>query len=41
LLEPVGRYIRKHCFDKREEAMPVLGIASVGNDAGIIGAAAL
>lgn len=41
LLKPVREYLKAHCFDKREEALPHLGIASLGNDAGIIGAAAL
>lgn len=41
ILAPVRKYIRENCFDKREDAMPQLGIASMGNDAGIIGAAAL
>lgn len=41
ILDPVRKYIRENCFDKREEAMPRLGIASMGNDAGIVGAAAL
>lgn len=41
ILEPVRRYIRKRCFDKREEAMPAVLQAQMGNDAGIVGAAVL
>lgn len=41
ILDPVREYVRKNCFDKREEAMPLIQVASMGNDAGIIGAAAL
>ena len=41
ILNPVRKYVRENCFDKREEAMPVITVASMGNDAGIIGAAAL
>ncbi|MDR0389176.1 MAG: ROK family protein [Spirochaetaceae bacterium] len=41
ILEPVRKYARENCFDKREEAMPIIKIASMGNEAGIIGAAVL
>ena len=41
ILDPVREYVRENCFDKREEAMPLIQVASMGNDAGIIGAAAL
>lgn len=41
ILEPVRKYIGENCFDKRIEALPSLQVASLGNDAGIIGAAAL
>lgn len=41
ILPPIYKYIRENCFDKREESMPELAIASMGNDAGIVGAAAL
>lgn len=41
ILDPVRKYIREYCFDTREEGMPILGVASMGNDAGIIGAASL
>ena len=41
ILDPVRKYIRGNCFDKREEAMPVIEVASMGNEAGVIGAAAL
>lgn len=41
ILEPVRRYLSENCFDKRAEALPVLQVASLGNEAGIIGAAAL
>lgn len=41
ILEPIRKYIKENCFDKRDEALPILRVASMGNDAGIIGAAAL
>jgi glucokinase len=41
ILNPVRTYIREYCFDKREEALPAIRVASMGNDAGIVGAAAL
>lgn len=41
LLAPVREYIQKACFDNRPMALPQLRIASMGNDAGIVGAAAL
>lgn len=41
ILDPVRRYVRENCFDKREEAMPHITTAHMGNDAGIIGAALL
>lgn len=41
ILNPVRDYIKEYCFDTREEGLPVLGVASMGNDAGIVGAASL
>lgn len=41
ILNPIRDYINEYCFDTREEGMPILGVASMGNDAGIIGAASL
>ena len=41
LLAPVRRYIAEHFFVGRPEVMPRLVTAKLGNDAGIIGAAAL
>ena len=41
ILKPVRQYIRENCFDRREEAMPQIVTARMGNDAGIIGAALL
>jgi len=41
ILDPVREYVRKYCFDTREDALPMIQVASMGNDAGIIGAAAL
>lgn len=41
LLRPVRDYIAQNCFDKRPEALAVIATASMGNEAGIIGAAAL
>ncbi len=41
ILNPVREYIKEYCFDTREEGLPILGVASMGNDAGIVGAASL
>lgn len=41
ILDPVRKYIREFCFDTREDALPIIQVASMGNNAGIIGAAAL
>lgn len=41
ILDPVRKYVRERCFDTREDALPIIQVASMGNDAGIIGAAAL
>lgn len=41
LLAPIREYIATHCFGQREGAIPVVAAAQLGNDAGIIGAAAL
>lgn len=41
ILDPVRQYLMKHCFDTRPEVIPRLAIASMGNTAGIVGAAAL
>ena len=42
LLAPVKRYVGRHCFgDKRSNPVPKIELATLGNDAGIIGAASL
>ena len=41
LLAPVRRYVERNCFGGPEGAIPIFAVARLGNDAGIIGAAAL
>ena len=41
ILAPMRRYIAENCFGKQEGAIPILECAKLGNEAGIIGAAAL
>lgn len=41
ILAPMRRYIVTHCFGQQEGAIPELRCAMLGNEAGIIGAAAL
>lgn len=41
ILKPIREYIAANCFDKRPEALPVVAAAQMGNEAGIVGAAAL
>ena len=41
ILEPVRKYVAENCFDKRPEALPEIVAAQMGNEAGIVGAAAL
>jgi len=41
LLRPVREYVATHCFGQRQGAIPVIAAAKLGNEAGIIGAAAL
>ena len=41
LLAPVREYVATHCFGQREGAIPIIAAAKLGNEAGIIGAAAL
>ena len=41
LLGPVREYVAAHCFGQRQGAIPVIAEAKLGNEAGIIGAAAL
>ena len=41
LLAPVRRYVERNCFGGLEGAIPIFAAARLGNDAGIIGAAAL
>jgi glucokinase len=41
LLAPVRRYVEKNCFGGKDGAIPIIAAARLGNDAGIIGAAAL
>ena len=41
ILQPIRRYVADHCFVQHEGAIPEIQSAMLGNDAGIIGAAAL
>ncbi len=41
ILGPIREYVATHCFGQREGAIPVIAAAKLGNEAGIIGAAAL
>lgn len=41
ILAPVRKYVAENCFDKRPEALPEIMPAQMGNEAGIVGAAAL
>lgn len=41
ILQPIRRYVAGHCFGQHEGAIPEIQCAMLGNDAGIIGAAAL
>jgi glucokinase-like ROK family protein len=41
LLAPIREYVATHCFGQRQGAIPVIAAAQLGNEAGIIGAAAL
>ena len=41
LLGPIREYVATHCFGQRQGAIPVIAEARLGNEAGIIGAAAL
>ncbi|MBO4854503.1 MAG: ROK family glucokinase [Oscillospiraceae bacterium] len=41
ILAPIREYVATHCFGQRQGAIPVIAAAQLGNDAGIIGAAAL
>lgn len=41
LLSMLRDYVTEHCFGKKEGAIPAIRVAQLGNDAGIIGAAAL
>ncbi|MBQ7485641.1 MAG: ROK family glucokinase [Oscillospiraceae bacterium] len=41
LLEPIRRYVAAHCFGGAQGAVPRIAAAELGNEAGIIGAAAL
>jgi glucokinase-like ROK family protein len=41
LLAPLRDYVADHCFGQHEGAIPEIVAATLGNDAGIIGAAAL
>ena len=41
ILAPIRRYISENCFDRRQEALPEIAAAQMGNEAGIVGAAAL
>ena len=41
ILSPIREYVAEHCFGGREGAVPIIAAAKLGNEAGIIGAAAL
>lgn len=41
ILSPIQEYVAEHCFGGREGAVPIIAAAKLGNEAGIIGAAAL
>ena len=41
ILAPIREYVADHCFGQHEGAIPVIKGAALGNEAGIIGAAAL
>ena len=41
ILGPIREYVATHCFGQRQGAIPVIAEAKLGNEAGIIGAAAL
>ena len=41
ILQPMRRYVADHCFGQHEGAIPEIQCAMLGNEAGIIGAAAL
>ena len=41
LLAPIRRYVAANCFGGTERPQPVIQAAQLGNEAGIIGAAAL
>ena len=41
LLTPVRNYVIAHCFGQKQGAVPVIAAAALGNEAGVIGAAAL
>ena len=41
ILAPIREYVVTHCFGQREGAIPEIKQAALGNEAGIIGAAAL
>ena len=41
ILKPIRAYVTQHCFGQQQGAIPVIAAARLGNEAGIIGAAAL
>ena len=41
ILSPMREYVATHCFGGRQGAVPEIAAAALGNEAGIIGAAAL
>jgi glucokinase len=41
LLTPIREYVVNNCFGQKDGAVPVIKAAALGNEAGIIGAAAL
>ena len=41
LLRPIRRYVAANCFGGESRPLPIIQAAQLGNEAGIIGAAAL
>ena len=41
ILAPIREYVANNCFGQKDGAIPVIRAAALGNEAGIIGAAAL
>ena len=41
ILAPIREYVVNNCFGQKDGAVPIIAAAKLGNEAGIIGAAAL